>query len=133
MKSSGLRSVFFGTPEFAAHILRDFVRNGEDIISVVTTPDKPQGRGMVLHPSAVKEAATELGIPVLTPARHRDPEFLESMRRLGADIFIVVAYKILPKELFTIPRLGAFNIHASLLPKYRGAAPINCAIIRCER
>ncbi len=133
MKSSGLRSVFFGTPEFAAHILRDLVAKGERIISVVTTPDKPQGRGMILHPSAVKKAATELGIPVLTPEKHRDPDFLESLRKLDADIFIVVAYKILPKEVFMTPKLGAFNIHASLLPKYRGAAPINWAIIRGER
>jgi methionyl-tRNA formyltransferase len=132
MKSSGLRSIFFGTPEFAAHILRDLFQNGEQIISVVTTPDKPQGRGMILHPSAVKEAAIELGIPVLTPQKHRDPDFLEKLRELNADIFVVVAYKILPKEVFTIPRLGAFNIHASLLPKYRGAAPINWAIIRGE-
>jgi methionyl-tRNA formyltransferase len=133
MKSSGLRSIFFGTPEFAAHILRDLVQNGEQIISVVTTPDKPQGRGMILHPSAVKEAALELGIPVLTPEKHRDSDFLESLRKFEADIFIVVAYKILPKEVFTIPKLRAFNIHASLLPKYRGAAPINWAIMRGER
>lgn len=133
MRSSGLRSIFFGTPEFAADILRDLFQNGDQIIAVVTTPDKPQGRGMVLHGSAVKEAAMELGIPVLTPNKHRDPEFLEKLRVLNADIFIVVAYKILPKEVFTIPRLGAFNIHASLLPKYRGAAPINWAIIRGEQ
>ncbi len=129
---SGLRSIFFGTPEFAAHILCDLVQKGEQIIAVVTTPDKPQGRGMILHPSAVKVTAMELGIPVLTPAKHRDPEFIEALRKFDADIFIVVAYKILPKEVFTIPRLGAFNIHASLLPKYRGAAPINWAIIRGE-
>ncbi len=131
--ASALRIVFFGTPEFAAHILRDLVQNGEQIIATITTPDKPQGRGMILHPSAVKVAAMELGIPVLTPEKHRDPEFLENLKKLNADIFSIVAYKILPKEVFTIPRLGAFNIHASLLPKYRGAAPINWAIIRGER
>jgi methionyl-tRNA formyltransferase len=88
---------------------------------------------MLRHGSDAKEAAMELGIPVLTPNQHRDPEFLDKLRELNADIFIVVAYKILPKEVFTIPRLGAFNIHASLLPKYRGAAPINWAIIRGEQ
>jgi methionyl-tRNA formyltransferase len=131
--ASALRIVFFGTPEFAAHILRDLVQNGEQIIATVTTPDKPQGRGMILHPSALKTEAMELGIPVLTPEKHRDPVFLESLRSLNADIFVVVAYKILPKEVFTIPKLGAFNIHASLLPKYRGAAPINWAIMRGEQ
>ncbi len=130
--ASGLRCVFFGTPEFAAHILRDLVQKGEQIIAVVTTPDKPQGRGMALHPSVVKQASIELGIPVLTPTKHRDPDFLEALQKLDADIFVVVAYKILPKEVFTIPKLGSFNIHASLLPKYRGAAPINWAIIRGE-
>jgi len=88
---------------------------------------------MTLHPSDVKKTAVELGIPILTPEKHRDPDFLESLRKLEADIFVVVAYKILPKEVFTIPKIGAFNIHASLLPKYRGAAPINWAIIRGER
>ncbi len=124
--------MFFGTPEFAAHILRALVANGEQIVAAVTTPDKPQGRGMSMRSSAVKEAAIELGIPVLMPIRHRDPEFLEELQRFNADIFIVVAYKILPREVFTMPRLGAFNIHASLLPKFRGAAPINWAIIRGE-
>ncbi len=129
---SNLRSIFFGTPEFAAHILRDLVERGEQILAVVTTPDKPQGRGMILHGSAVKQAAIELGIPILTPEKHRDIDFLETLRTFKADLFIVVAYKILPKEVFTIPKIGAFNIHASLLPKYRGAAPINWAIIRGE-
>jgi len=129
---TGLRIVFFGTPEFAAFILRDLVRHGENIVAAVTTPDKPQGRGRKLKGSAVKEAATELGIPVLTPDKHRDPEFMSALKTLNADVFVVVAYKILPKDVFQIPRLGSFNIHASLLPKYRGAAPINWAIIRGE-
>ncbi len=131
--TSGLRIVFFGTPEFAAFILRELVRNGEHLASAVTTPDKPQGRGKKIKPSAVKEAATELGIPVLTPEKHHDPQFLDALRELNADVFVVVAYKILPEEVFSIPRLGSFNIHASLLPKYRGAAPINWAIIRGEK
>ncbi len=127
-----LRIVFFGTPEFAAYILRDLTRHGENIVTVVTTPDKPQGRGRKMRASAVKEAAIELGIPVISPDKHRDPQFLQELRALDADVFVVVAYKILPKEVFEIPRLGAFNIHASLLPKYRGAAPINWAIINGE-
>ncbi|HET6400661.1 MAG TPA: methionyl-tRNA formyltransferase [Candidatus Kapabacteria bacterium] len=131
--ASGLRIVFFGTPEFAAFILRELARHGEHIAAVVTTPDKPQGRGKKIKPSAVKEAAAELGIPVLTPEKHRDPEFLAALRAFNADVFVVVAYKILPKEVFSIPRLGSFNIHASLLPTYRGAAPINWAIIRGEK
>ncbi len=129
---SGLRIIFFGTPEFAAHILREFVRNGENVVAVVTLPDKLQGRGMKLKPSAVKERALELAIPVLTPEKHRDPDFLNMLRAFNADVFVVVAYKILPKEVYEIPRFGTFNIHASLLPKYRGAAPINWAILTGE-
>lgn len=132
LSSSGLRIVFFGTPEFAAHILCDLIDRGENVIAVVTTPDKPQGRGRKLAPSAVSQTAKELAIPFLTPARHKDPNFLAALQALEADVFVVVAYKILPPEVFRMPRLGTFNIHASLLPKYRGAAPINWAIIRGE-
>jgi methionyl-tRNA formyltransferase len=131
--ASGLRIVFFGTPEFAAFILRDLALQGEHIVAAVTTPDKPQGRGKKMQSSAVNLAARELDIPVLTPEKHRDPEFLRALRDFNADVFVVVAYKILPKEVFSIPQLGTFNIHASLLPKYRGAAPINWAIIRGEK
>ena len=130
--SSGLRIVYFGTPEFAAYILRYLKEHGENIVGVVTTPDKPQGRGQKVKSSAVKETATSFGIPVLTPTKHRDPDFLQALAAWNADIFVVVAYKILPKEVFSLPRLGSFNVHASLLPKYRGAAPINWAIIRGE-
>ena len=129
---SGLRIIYFGTPEFASHILRHLVENGENIVAVVTTPDKPQGRGRHMKGSRVKETAEEFGIPVLTPTKHRDPEFLAGLKEYNADLFVVVAYKILPMEVIQIPRLGAFNVHASLLPKYRGAAPINWAIIRGE-
>jgi len=129
---SGLRIVFFGTPEFAGYILRHLVERGENIVGVVTTPDKPHGRGLKMKSSAVKDAALEFQIPILTPIKHRDPEFIGELNKLSADVFVVVAYKILPKEVFTIPRFGSFNIHASLLPKYRGAAPINWAIIRGE-
>jgi len=130
---SGLRIVYFGTPEFAAYILRYLVENGEDIVGVVTVPDKPKGRGQQLGRSAVKEAALESNISVVQPSKHRDPEFLDQLAGLKADLFVVVAYKILPKEVFGMPRLGTFNVHASLLPKYRGAAPINWAIIRGEK
>jgi methionyl-tRNA formyltransferase len=131
--SSGLRIVFFGTPEFAAYIFRYLIDHGEHVVGVVTTPDKPQGRGLKVKSSAAKEVAVQFDIPVLTPLKHRDPLFIESLKELKADVFIVVAYKILPKEVFSIPRLGSFNIHASLLPKYRGAAPINWAIIHGEQ
>ncbi len=125
--------IFFGTPEFAAFILRDLAQRGENIVAAVTTPDKPRGRGLHMDSSAVSQVATELGIPILKPLKHRDPDFLRALREFGADVFVVVAYKILPMEVIAIPRLGAFNVHASLLPKYRGAAPINWAIIRGER
>ncbi|HZK76114.1 MAG TPA: methionyl-tRNA formyltransferase [Candidatus Kapabacteria bacterium] len=131
--ASGLRIVFFGTPEFASFVLRDLAQRGENIVAAVTTPDNPQGRGKKMHTSAVKDAASELGISVLTPVKHLDPTFLRELQEFNADVFVVVAYKILPKEVFSIPRFGAFNIHASLLPKYRGAAPINWAIIRGEK
>ncbi|HEY3876213.1 MAG TPA: methionyl-tRNA formyltransferase [Candidatus Kapabacteria bacterium] len=131
--ASNLRSIFFGTPEFAAHILRELIAHGEQIVAVVTTPPKPSGRGMKMHASDVQQAANELGIPVLTPTKHRDPEFLAQLKAFDADVFVVVAYKILPEEVFTMPRFGTFNIHASLLPKFRGAAPINWAIMRGEQ
>ena len=130
---SGLRIAFFGTPEFAAYILRYLIERDENIVGVVTTPDKPHGRGLIMKSSAVKETAAEFHIPVLTPSKHSDPDFLNVLDSLRGEVFVVVAYKILPKEVFMLPRLGSFNIHASLLPKYRGAAPINWAIIRGER
>ena len=129
---SRLRTVFFGTPEFASATLHHLVEHGESIVGVVTTPDKPQGRGRHMKGSAVKEAAEAFGIPILTPTRHREPAFLEALRAWNPDLFVVVAYKILPMEVIQIPRLGAFNVHASLLPRYRGAAPINWAIMRGE-
>lgn len=130
--SSQLKSVFFGTPEFAATILRELVERGENIVAVVTTPDKPRGRGLRMESSAVSHVAEALKLPILKPAKHRNPEFLDALRALDADVFVVVAYKILPVEVIELPPKGAFNIHASLLPKFRGAAPINWAIIRGE-
>jgi methionyl-tRNA formyltransferase len=131
-KSSGLKVVFFGTPEFAAHILEYLIANGENIVAAVTIPDKPQGRGLKLRPSAVKLVALSHNIPVLEPTKLRDSDFIEALAKLDADCFCVVAYRILPRDVYTLPKIGAFNIHASILPKYRGAAPINWAIIRGE-
>jgi methionyl-tRNA formyltransferase len=127
------RIVFFGTPEFAAYILEYLVSAGENIVAVITTPEKEQGRGLKTRPSAMQEKAKVLNIPVLAPERLRDEKFLSDLKAFNADIFCVVAYKILPREVFTMPRLGAFNIHTSLLPKYRGAAPMNWAIINGEK
>jgi len=130
---SGLRIVFFGTPAFAAYILEYLVKAGENIVAVVTTPEKQQGRGLKTRPMVMQEAAQKLGIPVLAPEKLRDEKFLSGLRTFNADCFCVVAYKILPREVFTIPKFGTFNIHTSLLPKYRGAAPMNWAIINGEK
>ncbi len=124
--------LFFGTPEFASQILEHYLANGVNVVGVVTTPDKPQGRGLKMRSSAVKHVAEAHNIPVVTPLKLRDHELPAQLAAFNADIFCVVAYKILPREIFTLPRLGSFNIHASLLPKYRGAAPINWAIMRGE-
>ncbi|MEP7234817.1 MAG: methionyl-tRNA formyltransferase [Ignavibacteriota bacterium] len=129
---SGLRIVFFGTPAFAAHILNFVANAGENIVAVVTTPEKQQGRGLKRTPMIMQEAGERLSIPVLAPGKLRDDVFLEELRSFNADLFCVVAYKILPKEVYTMPRLGTFNVHTSLLPKYRGAAPMNWAIINGE-
>jgi methionyl-tRNA formyltransferase len=131
-KPSGLRTVFFGTPEFAAHILEELIRNGEEIVGVVTTPAKPKGRGLKLITSAVHDVADRHNLRVLAPLKLKDEAFQKELRALNADVFCIVAYKILPQAVFTIPSKGSFNIHASLLPKFRGAAPINWAIIRGE-
>ena len=130
---SGLRIVFFGTPAFAAYILEYLVKAGENIVAVVTTPEKQQGRGLKTQPMVMQEAAQKLSIPILAPEKLKDEKFLAELRELQADVFCVVAYKILPHEVFTMPGLGAFNIHTSLLPKYRGAAPMNWAIINGEK
>jgi methionyl-tRNA formyltransferase len=130
---SGLRIVFFGTPAFAAYILEYFNKAGENIVAVVTTPEKQQGRGLKTRPMIMQEAAQKLGIPVLAPEKLRDETFLHELRDFNADIFCVVAYKILPREVFTMPRFGTFNIHTSLLPKYREAAPMNWAIMNGEK
>ena len=127
-----LRIVFMGTPEFAVPSLRALVAGGYHVVAVVTTPDKPAGRGQKLHESDVKVAARELRLPVLQPVKLRDPEFVEALRALQPDLGIVIAFRMLPEIVWAMPRLGTFNLHASLLPQYRGAAPINWAIINGE-
>ncbi len=119
-----------GTPEFAEHSLRRLVEEGFNIVGVVTMPDKPVGRhGSVLQASPVKQYAVSQGIPVLQPERLKDESFLSNLRALNADLQIVVAFRMLPEVVWNMPRLGTFNLHASLLPQYRGAAPINWAVI----
>lgn len=129
MNSKQLRIVFMGTPEFAATSLRKLVEEGYNIVAVVTTPDKPAGRGQKLHKSDVKVVAEELGLPILQPEKLRDEEFLASLRALEPDLGVVIAFRMLPELVWAMPKLGTFNLHASLLPEYRGAAPINWAII----
>ena len=123
-----------GTPEFAVAALEALVDGGYNVVGVVTMPDKPVGRhGSVLQASPVKLYAQEKGLKVLQPERLKDEAFLEELRGLRADLQIVVAFRMLPEAVWSMPPLGTFNAHASLLPKYRGAAPINWAIIRGER
>lgn len=132
MDFKDLRIVFLGTPEFAVASLKALVNAGANIVGVVTAPDKPAGRGMKLTASAVKKYASEKNIPLLQPEKLRDPGFLEMLQDLNADLQIVVAFRMLPKAVWNMPRLGTVNLHASLLPQYRGAAPINWAIINGE-
>lgn len=127
-----LRLVFMGSPEFAVPTLRVLL-DAHEVVAVVCQPDKPAGRGQKLVAPATKQLALERGVPVLQPAKARDPAFLEELRRLAPDVGVVVAYgKILPQAVLDAPRLGCLNVHGSLLPRYRGAAPIQWAIIRGE-
>ncbi len=126
------RIVYFGTPEFAASQLEAILTAGYDVAAVVTMPDKPAGRGQKIQFSEVKKAALEHDLPLLQPEKLRDPQFLEQLASFDADLFIVVAFRMLPSVVWQMPRLGTFNLHASLLPQYRGAAPINFAIINGE-
>ncbi|MBR4052109.1 MAG: methionyl-tRNA formyltransferase [Alistipes sp.] len=133
MNAKDLRIVFMGTPEFAVPSLKALVEGGYNVVSIVTTPDKPAGRGRQLHESDVKIAARELGLPILQPEKLRDEEFVAAMEALKPDLGIVIAFRMLPEVIWAMPRLGTFNLHASLLPEYRGAAPINWAIINGEK
>ena len=128
-----IKIVYMGTPEFAVGPLKALLDSEYEIAAVVTVPDKPSGRGLKMSESAVKQFAVENGLRLLQPVSLKDPEFLEQLRALDADMFIVVAFRMLPKEVWQMPRLGTFNLHASLLPRYRGAAPINWAIINGEK
>jgi methionyl-tRNA formyltransferase len=124
--------VFMGTPEFAVESLKAIIRAGYPVKGVVTSPDKPSGRGLQLRSSPVKIFALENNIPVLQPLKLKDPEFLESLRNWQADLQVIVAFRMLPEEVWSMPPLGTFNLHASLLPQYRGAAPINRAVMNGE-
>jgi methionyl-tRNA formyltransferase len=129
-----MRIVFMGTPDFAAASLRSLIDNGFDVVGVFTQPDKPKNRGMKLFPSPVKEISVERGIPVFQPVKMRDGTALEQMESLKPDLVVVVAYgRILPDDILAVPPLGCINIHASLLPKYRGAAPIQRAVLNGDR
>lgn len=132
MDSRQLRIVFMGTPDFAVASLEYLVDRGYRVVAVVTSSDKPAGRGLKVQESAVKRYALEKGLPVLQPEKLKSPEFVEQFRALDADLGIVIAFRMLPEVIWSMPRLGTFNLHASLLPQYRGAAPINWALINGE-
>ena len=125
--------VFMGTPDFAVPSLKILIENGYPICAVVTAADKPRGRGQDLSPTPIKRLALNHHLSVLQPASLKEPAFAEQIRSLAPDLIVVVAFRILPPDVFTIPRVGSFNLHASLLPRYRGAAPINWAIINGEK
>jgi len=128
-----MRIVFLGTPDFAVEALKALINSGFNVVAVVTAPDKPAGRGLQLKASAVKQYAQMLEIPVLQPLKLKDPDFLEALKSYRADIQVVVAFRMLPEQVWSMPSLGTWNLHASLLPAYRGAAPINHAIINGEK
>ena len=129
MDKQSIRIIYMGTPDFAVESLRALVEGGYHVVAVVTMPDKPAGRGHQLQYSAVKQYALSVGLPVLQPERLKDEAFLEELRSYQADLQIVVAFRMLPEVVWNMPRLGTFNLHASLLPQYRGAAPINWAVM----
>ena len=127
------RIVYMGTPEFAVAPLDELIKNGYNVVGVVTVADKASGRGLKINESAVKKYAVEHGLPVLQPVSLKDPEFLEALKAWKADLFVVVAFRMLPKVVWEMPKLGTFNLHAALLPQYRGAAPINWAVINGDK
>jgi len=133
MTKSDLRIIYLGTPEFAATSLRALVEGGYNVVAVVTMPDKPAGRGHQIQFSEVKKYALEVGLPVLQPEKLKDEAFVEELRSYRADLQIVVAFRMLPEVVWAMPRLGTFNLHASLLPQYRGAAPINWAVMNGDQ
>ena len=133
MKKEELRIVFMGTPEFAVETLKALVENGYNVVAVVTQPDKAVGRHQTeVQPSEVKKYALEKGLPVLQPEKMKDPAFVEELRSYKANLQVVVAFRMLPEVVWDMPAYGTFNVHAALLPQYRGAAPINWAVINGE-
>ena len=134
IKNDFPRIVFMGSPDFAVATLKELIENKKNVVGVVTVPDKPAGRGQKIQPSPVKVFAQKYNIPVLQPESLKDPEFINTLKNnFKPDIQVVVAFRILPEEVWSLPPLGTFNLHASLLPQYRGAAPINWAIINGEK
>ncbi len=129
----GLKIIFLGTPDFAVASLDALVQAGANIVAVVTAPDKPSGRGLQIHSSAVKRYAEANNIKVLQPVKLKDPSFIEELKSLQADLQVVVAFRMLPEIVWNMPPMGTINVHASLLPQYRGAAPINWAVINGEK
>ena len=130
---NALRIVFMGTPEFAVPALEILIENHINVVAVVTAPDKPQGRGQKIIYSPIKECALKHNLPVLQPTNLKAPEFIEELKSYNANLQIVVAFRMLPEMVWAMPAIGTFNLHASLLPDYRGAAPINWAIINGEK
>lgn len=133
MDPKNVRIIFMGTPDFAVESLQALVENGYQVVGVITAPDKPAGRGRQLSESAVKQYALQKGLKILQPDRLKNPEFIAQLESLKADLQIVVAFRMLPEVVWKMPPLGTFNLHASLLPQYRGAAPLNWAIINGEK
>ena len=131
--AKALRIIFLGTPEFAVTSLRNLVESNYNVVAVITAPDKPKGRGKQMSTSAVKEYALTTGLPILQPTNLKSPEFLKELKSFKVDLQVVVAFRMLPVLVWSMPPLGTFNLHASLLPQYRGAAPINWAIINGEK
>ena len=127
-----MKIIFMGTPYFAVPSLQQILASSHEVVAVVTAPDKPAGRGMNMQTSAVKDFAVQNNIPVLQPIKLKDPIFLEQIKSYNADLFVVVAFRMLPEVVWNMPPLGSINLHGSLLPKYRGAAPINWAVINGE-
>lgn len=132
LSKKNLKIVFFGTPDFAVESLKAIVENGFNVAAVVTATDKPAGRGHRMLGSAMKQYAEQQGLRILQPERLKNESFIAELREIGADLFIVIAFRMLPEIVWSMPRLGTFNLHASLLPKYRGAAPINRAVMAGE-
>ncbi len=132
MEKNRMKIIFMGTPEFAVASLRRLIQNKWNVVAIVTAPDKPAGRGHKMLQSDVKKYALEEGLPVLQPRNLKAPEFIAELKSYEADLFVVIAFRMLPKEVWSMPRLGCFNLHASLLPKYRGAAPMFRAVMNGE-